>query len=244
MANQGTLPPPALWPQSSTPDTIYGSQPQPTNSFTLTKGCPTYWVSTRKNSPALQDHSQLNSRPHTSISQSSPQTAGAARQLYLHTPLRCCCQIARHFKVLWLQCLIYLLNVCTMPNTMGSWLWQGCPDTAIINCNYGWLPKSQFTSWARLFPVLRGRRAPPECPGGAPHPGPAALLPTAGAARGWWAADKVALALREEEEARALSSAWGPSMFNGGSAKIFWQSLPEGSLVASRSQVVCQSLCN
>lgn len=50
--------------------------------------------------------------------------------------------------------------------------------------------------------------------------------------------------LREEEEARALSSARGPCMFSGGSAKIFQQSFPQGSLVASRSQVVCQGLCN
>lgn len=50
--------------------------------------------------------------------------------------------------------------------------------------------------------------------------------------------------LSEEEEAHALSSAWGPCMFNGVSAKICWQSFPQGSLVVSRSQVVCQGLCN
>lgn len=50
--------------------------------------------------------------------------------------------------------------------------------------------------------------------------------------------------LLREEEVYALSSAWGPCSFNGGSAKIFWQSFLQGSLVASRSQVVCQGLCN
>lgn len=69
----------------------------------------------------------------------------------------CCCQTARHFKVLWAQCLIYALSVCTMPSTTGAWLWQGCPDTAIINYNYDWLPKSRFASWGRLLPTRRGR---------------------------------------------------------------------------------------
>lgn len=52
------------------------------------------------------------------------------------------------------------------------------------------------------------------------------------------------LLLREKAEAHALSSAWGPCMFNGTSAKIIWQSFPQGLLVAGRSQVVCQGPCN
>lgn len=90
-------------------------------------------------------HSQ-NGRLNTSSLLSSLQIAEAG-QVALSPPLlRCCCQIARHFRVFWVQCLMYVLSVCTMPSTMGSWLWQGCPNTTIINYNYDWLPKSQFTS--------------------------------------------------------------------------------------------------
>lgn len=89
-----------------------------------------------------------------------------AKEPYLHALLRCCCQTARHFKVLWVQRLIYVLHVCTMPSTMGSWFWQGCPDAAIINYNYDWLPKSQLTSWGRLFPCAGAAGALPK-----PQPG-------------------------------------------------------------------------
>lgn len=86
--------------------------------------------------------------------------------------------------------------------------------------------------------MLRGRRAPPENPGRAPHPGPPALLPVAGAARGWWAADTLAPASEGgRRDSWALSSAWGPCVFNGGSAKICRQSFPQGSLVVSRSRL-------
>jgi len=58
---------------------------------------------------------------------------------------------------------------------MGSWLWQGCPDTAIINYNYHWLPKSRFTSWGTLFPARRGRGGSARAPGRGTAPWAAGL---------------------------------------------------------------------
>lgn len=134
----------------------------------------------------------------TSILLSLLQIAEAGQVALSPHSSTCCCQTARHFKVLWAQCLIYALSVCTMPSTMGAWLWQGCPDTAIINYNYDWLPKSRFASWGRLLPTRRGRggSAWALSQGTAPRAtSPAFAGGAGGQAAGWQAAHEVARTL-------------------------------------------------
>lgn len=162
----------------------------------------------------------------------------------------CCCQIARHFKRLQVQCLIYLLNVCTMPSTMGSWLWQRrCSDTAIINCNYDWFPKSLLTSWGRVFQVCRGRRGSAWAHTRVPHPELPAWPPQG---RAWPVAGA-------EGSRRLRGSRWGDRRLKGGSQGLCLSLSPWGPCesnlgfaktfctlsLGGRSQVSCwgQSSC-